>query len=137
MEALTKTRNKIQLVQQAYADFGSGNTQGILDICTDDVVWTGYENPGVPFASTFKGKEGVSEFFQQLAENVDYSAFEPKEFFSDNNAVVVLGRHAGTVKKTGKSYDHDWCMVFRFRDEKLYHYFVFVDTREQAESFKP
>ena len=85
METLTKTMNKVQLVQQAYADFGSGNIQGILDICTDDVVWTGYENPGVPFAGTFKGKDGVSEFFQLLAENVDYSAFEPKEFFSDNN----------------------------------------------------
>jgi uncharacterized protein len=136
METLTKTKNNVQAVQQAFADFGSGNIQGILNACTDDVVWTGAENPDVPYAGTFNGKDGVMEFFSLLAENVDYSSFEPKEFFSNRDAVVVLGHHTGTVKKTGKTYDHDWCMVFRFRDEKLYHYFSFVDTLEQAVSFK-
>ena len=137
METLTEVKNNVQRVQQAYADFGSGNIQGILDVCADDIVWRSYENPEVPIAGTFNEKKGVAQFFQLLAENIDYSLFEPREFFSDNETVVVLGRHAGTVKKTGKSYDHDWCMVFRFRNEKLLHYFVFVDTLAQAETFKP
>jgi ketosteroid isomerase-like protein len=76
------------------------------------------------------------KFFSALAENVDYSSFEPKEFFSDKNAVIVPGHHTGKVKQTGKTFDHDWCMVFRLRDGKTYHYYVFVDTRDQAESFK-
>jgi uncharacterized protein len=136
METLTKTKNNVQIVQQAFADFGSGNIQGILEICTENVVWSGPENRHVPYAGTFTGKDGVLEFFNSLAENVDYSSFEPKEFFHDRDVVVVLGHHTGTVKKTGKTYDHDWCMVFRFRDEKLYNYYSFVDTLEQAESFK-
>ena len=136
METLTKTKNNVQIVQQAFADFGSGNIQGIIDECTDDIVWGAYENQDVPFAGSFKGKEGVREFFRAIAENVDYSLFEPKEFFSDRDAVIVLGRHAGKVKKTNKTYDHDWCMVFRFRDKKLYSFFAFVDSLEQAESFK-
>jgi uncharacterized protein len=136
METLTKTKSNVQLVQQAFADFGSGNIQGILDACTDDIVWSGPDNPGVPFAGTFKGKDGVMNFFSTLAENVDYAAFEPKEFFSEKNTVVVLGHHTGTVKKTGKTYDHDWCMVFRMQDEKLRDYYAFVDTLDQAEAFK-
>ena len=136
METLIQTKNNVQIIQQAYADFGSANIQGILDVCTDDVVWTGAENPNVPIAGTFKGKDGVMKFFNALAENVDYSSFEPKEFFSDKDVVIVLGNHAGKVKKTGKSFGHDWCMVFRLRDGKVYHYYVFVDTRDQAEAFK-
>ena len=136
METLTRTKNNVQIVQQAFADFLSGNIQGILDECTDDIVWAASENPEVPYAGTFKGKEGVAEFFSTLAENVNYSLFEPKEFFSNKDAVVVLGRHTGTVKKTGKTYDHDWCMVFRFRDEKLYHFFAFVDSLDQAKAFR-
>lgn len=136
METLTQTKNNVQVIQQAFADFGSGNIQGILDVCTNDVVWTGAENPNVPIAGTFNGKEGVKDFFNKLAENVDYSSFEPKEFFNDKNAVIVLGHHTGKVKRTSKTFDHDWCMVFRLRDGKMYHYYVFVDTRDQAESFK-
>jgi len=136
METITQTKNNVQIIQQSFADFGLGNIQGILDVCTDDVVWTGAENPSVPIAGTFKGKDGVMKFFSTLVENVDYSSFEPKEFFSDKEAVIVLGHHTGRVKKTGKTFDHDWCMVFRLRDGKMYHYYVFGDTRDQAESFK-
>lgn len=129
-------QNNVAIIQQAFADFGSGNIQGILDVCTDDITWTGADNPGVPIAGTFKGKDGVMKFFSTLADNLDYSSFEPKEFFSDGEVVIVLGHHTGKVKKTGKSFDHDWCMVFRLRDGKMYHYYVFADTRDQAESFK-
>ena len=100
------------------------------------MVWTGAENPNVPIAGTFKGKDGVMKFFSALAENIDYTAFEPKEFFSDKDVVIVLGHHAGKVKRTGKSFGHDWCMIFRLRGGEIYHYYVFVDTRDQAESFK-
>jgi ketosteroid isomerase-like protein len=136
METATATRTNVEVIQQAFADFGSGNIQGILDACTNDTVWTGAENPTVPIAGTFKGKDEVMQFFSRLSEEVDYTSFEPKEFFSDKDAVIVLGHHAAKVKKTGKNYDHDWCMIFRLRDKKVYHYTVFVDTRDQAESFK-
>ncbi len=136
METATQTKNNVQIIQQAFADFSKGNIQGILDVCSNDVVWSGAENPNVPIAGTFKGKEGVSKFFSTLAENVDYSNFEPKEFFSDKDAVIVLGHHTGKVKKTGKTFDHDWCMIFKLHEGKMYSYYVFVDTRDQAESFK-
>ena len=135
METLTQTRTNVETIQQAFADFAAGNIQGILDVCTNDVVWTGAENPTVPMAGTFKGKEGVMDFFSKLAENVEFSSFEPKEFFSDKNAVIVLGTEATKVKKNGKAFQDNWCMIFRMRDGKMYHYEVFGDTRKQAESF--
>ena len=76
------------------------------------------------------------KFFGVLTENVDYSYFEPKEFFSDKDVVIVLGHHTGKVKKTGKTFDHDWCMIFRLRSGEMYHYYAFLDTRDQAEAFK-
>ena len=136
METATQTKNNVQIIQQAFDDFGKGNIGGILDICTNDVVWSSAENPDVPIAGTFKGREGVKNFFGEVSGNVDYSNFEPKEFFSDKDAVVVLGHHTGQVKKTGKTFDHDWCVVFKLRDGKVYKYNIFVDTRDQAESFK-
>jgi len=63
METLTKSTTNVQIIQQAFADFRSGNIQGILDICTDDIVWAGAANPGVPITGTFKGNDGVRKFF--------------------------------------------------------------------------
>ena len=136
METVTQTKNNIGIIQQAFADFGTGNIQGIMDGCTVDVVWTGADNPDVPFAGTFKGKDGVKDFFTNVANEVEFTSFEPKEFFSDKDAVVVLGHNTGKVKKTGKTFDNDWCFVFRMRDEKVYHYYAYVDTLSQAEAFK-
>ena len=124
------------IIQQAFADFGKGNVDGILNVLTDDVKWGSYDNPGIPIGGMFNGKEGVRKFFGNLAQNINYSAFDPKEFISDGDNVVVLGHHSGTVKSTGKGYDHDWCMIFKFKGDKVKSYFAFVDTREQAESFK-
>jgi len=136
METATLTKNNVQIIQHAFDDFGRGNIQGILDVCANDVVWSSAEHPNVPIAGTFKGKEGVGEFFNAIAGNIDYSRFEPREFFNDKDAVIVLGHHTGTVKKTGKTFDHDWCMIFKLRDGKVYSYLIFVNTRDQAESFK-
>jgi ketosteroid isomerase-like protein len=130
-------QNNVATIQQAYADFAAGNIAAIIERCTDDVTWGSYENPGVPPAGTYYGKEGVKEFFTRLANSVDYTDFSPKEFFSDdaNNAVFVRGHQAAKVKSTGKSIDHDWLMEFRFRDGKVRSFFAFVDTRDQKEAF--
>ena len=136
MENSPQQKNNVQIIQQAFADFASGNIDSIINICTDDVEWTGLANPTVPIAGTFHGRNEIIKFFNNLTENIDYSYFEPKEFFSNKDVVIVLGHHTAKVKKTGKSFDHDWCMIFRLQEGKIYHYYIFVDTREQAEAFK-
>ena len=136
MSTLTQFRTNVEVIEHAFADFASGNINRILDNCTNDILWILPKNPGVPITGTFEGKEGVLQFFETLSENVDYSKFEAKEFLNDKEVVIALGHQTGKVKKTGKTFDHDMCMVFRLRAGKIYHYFGFVDTRDQAESFR-
>lgn len=135
MEA-TLTKNNVQLIQEAFENFSKGNIPGIMESCADDIIWGSYNNPTVPYAGLFYGKEGVLEFFTNLGSNLNYTAFEPREFISQGDTVIVLGRHAGTVKKTGKSFDHDWAMHFKVKDGKVQKYFAFVDSLEQANAFK-
>ena len=125
------------IIQQAFDDFANGDIQRIVEKCTDDVTWASYDNQKVPYAGTFKGKEGVLQFFKRLADSVDYSEFKPGTFFSDDkqDAVLVHGHHAGKVKLTGKTFSHDWFMEFHLRDGKVYSYFAFVDSNDQAMAF--
>ncbi len=127
--------NNVELVQQAFGEFGKGNFQAIVDRCTEDVVWGSYDNPGVPHAGTFKGKEGVSKFFNVLRDNVEFAEFTPREFYSQGDTVIVRGYHEARVKKTGRNFRHDWAMIFKIRDSKVASFFCYVDTRDQAQAF--
>lgn len=137
METLTllKKEQNIAVVQNAFADFAQGNIPGILEACTDDVTWGSYDNAAVPYAKTYHGREGAGEFFATLAATVDYTRFEPREFYGDDAAVLVRGYHGATVKATGKTFGHDFLMQFRLREGKVYEFFAFVDSAEQAEAF--
>src|SRR5437763_12749482 len=96
----------VQIIQEAFGNFLKGNISAIADVCTDDVVWGSFKNPDVPMAGMFYGKEGVFEFFKRVADNVDFTNFEPREFFNDGDDVFVLGHNAGVVKSTGLTFEN-------------------------------
>jgi len=133
---LGQAKNNVETVQNAFNNFLQGNVPAILDVCTDDVEWASYENPEVPYGGSFHGKQGVTEFFKNLSEQVNYSRFEPQQYVSQGDDVIVLGHHSGTVKSTGKTFDHDWCFSFKMQNGKVKRFFAFVDTRDQAQAFE-
>ena len=137
METLASVKNdqNIAVVQQAFDHFSKGNISGILENCTDDIQWGSYDNPDVPYASVYKGKNGVVEFFSNLSGSVDYENFETNKFYGDQDMVFVLGNHKGRVKTTGKKFGHDFVMQFRLRDGKVSNFFAWVDSRDQAQAF--
>lgn len=135
METLTATKNNVQVVQKAFDDFLKGNISAVVDISTDDVEWSSYDNPDVPYATTYHGKKGVAQFFSNLAETINYTKFEPRQFVSQGDDVVVFGRHAASVKATGKTFDHEWCFSFKMRNGKVQRFFAYVDSRDQAQAF--
>jgi ketosteroid isomerase-like protein len=55
-----------QLVREAYALFLKGDIQGVIDRCHDDAEWASPESDYIPFAGTFRGKQGIAEFFAKL-----------------------------------------------------------------------
>ena len=88
-----------KVVQDAYAAFGRGDVQGILDKLDDGIVWRGVygAGPHVPTAGERRGKAQVGEFFKQVAENVSFSRFEPTEFVASGGKVVALGHYRATT----------------------------------------
>ena len=51
----------VDVVQQAYEAFGRGDIPGVLELLTDDVEWTMQGPSMIPFAGTFRGREGIAE----------------------------------------------------------------------------
>jgi ketosteroid isomerase-like protein len=53
-------QTNVAVVQQAYEAFGRGDIFGVLDLLTDDVVWT-FQGPStIPFAGVHRGRQGIA-----------------------------------------------------------------------------
>jgi ketosteroid isomerase-like protein len=135
--ATTTTDENIAIAQNGINDFLQGNIQGVLDACSDDIIWDSFHNPAVPFAKTYNGKDGVGQFFADLASNVDFTDFSPGKFYADDDCVFVKVHEAGTVKSTGKTYDNDFLMCFTINEGKITQFFAYVDSADQVRVFTP
>jgi len=118
-----------KVVQDAYAAFGRGDTQTLLGYLADDVVWNGVygAGPHVPTAGERRGRAAVGEFFKQVAENVNFSRFEPREFIATGDKVVALGHYTATTP-IKKSFDSDFAMVFTLRNGKIAAFQEFTNS---------
>jgi len=118
-----------RVVQEAYAAFGRGDIQAILDRVDDNVVWNAWYGAGrhVPMGGLRRGKAAVSEFFKQIAQSLNFSRFEPREFVATGDKVVALGHYTAKTS-AGKDYDSDFAMVFTLRNGKVTHFQEFNDS---------
>ena len=128
-------QTNISVVQQAYAAFGQGDIPGVLDLLTDDVVWTLQGPSTIPFAGTRRGREGVAEFFSLVGKTLEFQQFEPREFVAQGDAVVVLGYERSIAKSTGRSLEQEWAHVYRLRDGKIAEGRFFEDTAAEVAAF--
>ena len=125
---MQETQNT-KVVQDAYAAFGRGDIPGVIANLADDVVWNGVygARPHVPTSDERRGRAAVAEFFGQVAANVNFSKFEPKEFVATGDKVVALGHYTATTP-TNRTFDSDFAMVFTLRDGKVTHFQEFADS---------
>jgi ketosteroid isomerase-like protein len=128
-------QQNVQTVKNAYAAFGRGDIQGVLNELTDDVEW---HLPGeglIPQAGTYRGTEGVSRFFQNLDQTTQFAKFEPRSFVAEGDHVVARGHYQGTAKSTGRAFEADWVMVFTFKGNKVAKFQEYTDTAAIAQAY--
>ncbi len=127
-----------QVVQEAYAAFGRGDVQAILDRLDDNAVWTAVygAGPEVPHSGERRGKAAIAEFFKQVAAHVNFSRFEPKEFIATGDKVVELGHYTATTSAK-KDFDADFAMVFTLRNGKVVRFQEFTNLAALNAAFAP
>jgi ketosteroid isomerase-like protein len=86
-----------------------------------------------PTFGTFRGPAGVQEFFGAVGQNLDFTEFLPKEFYSADDKVFVLGHYAMKIKKTGRPIQSDWIHVFSISGSKVSSFREFTDTAQAVE----
>ena len=131
----TSNLTPVQIVQQLYADFGSGNIPGILAGLADNVEWTDPGHVAGLYIGTRKGKEAVLDFFQKLGQYLSVSKFDIFDFYPAGNKVAVTGHIAGKAAATGSPYATDWAMAWEINEAgKVVRHQLYLDTNNIAKA---
>lgn len=128
--------SNVQVVKEAYHRFQSGDIPTLISTLDDDVTFHTRGPSIIPTAGTFRGHEGVANYFKKLAESEDVLAFEPRMYLAEGNTVVALGHYQGRTRATGRPLDFDWAQVFTLRDGRVVRWENFFDTAAVAEAHR-
>jgi hypothetical protein len=121
-----------RVVREMYTAFGRGDVPGVLDTLAEDIEWRIAGPAELPYAGLHRGRDGVAQFLEAFGRSSEFEAFEPREYFSRGDQVVVLGYERQRVKATGLVVETDWAMAFTLRAGRIARFHNYVDTHAVA-----
>ena len=130
----------ITVVKEFFAALGRGDLSDAVDMVADEVDWqspvTRTHPPEIPWSSIRRTKQEVAAFFKELGQSVKPEGFELFKISAQDDRVVVEGKNRGTVRKTGRTYEHEWVMIFSIRDNKIIRFRHYYDTADLVVAFR-
>ena len=125
----------LEVVQAMYSAFARGDVPALVAAMDPQIEW---QNPGssqFPYFGTHLGPEAVTRnIFGFLAENLRFEKFEPKEFFSSADKVVVLLECEAVAVRTGKRVAQSVVHVFTLRAGKVLRFQDFQNSFALAQA---
>ena len=132
-------QDNIHIIQAHLAAFGRGDIAGALALVAEEVDWqspaTNTPNDFLPWSAIRHTRAEVGQFFADLAAHVQPEAFEIFAVVAQGDRVVLEGRNAGRARATGRSYEHDWVMVFTLQDGLIVRHRHYYDTASVLPAF--
>ena len=111
--------------------------KGML-LLSPDMVWVFYGPEDViDYAGTYKGREGVKQFFEEVGKTVDILEFTQDLFAVDGDVVLVTGWEKGISKATGGEYGVHWAHTFTIKDELITKFVEIRDSAAMVEATLP
>jgi ketosteroid isomerase-like protein len=125
-----------RIVRRSYELFKSGDIQALLDLFSEDIDFQLPEIENVPFSGRHKGREATARFFKLVSGSQDVLEFNPQEFISQGDKVVVLGNSSWRVKASGREYGSEWAHVVTVRDGKIVASKEYLDTAASSAAYQ-
>ena len=129
--------DNVKLIRDCFDAFGRGDPGFIVARVSNDVDWRHAGGPEIPYGGTYKGRDGVGQFFTRIGASVDVLTWEPRHVLAaGGEEVVATGHWTGKAKPTGRTFAGDWAMVFGLRNGEIASFRVVEDTATVAAAFR-
>jgi ketosteroid isomerase-like protein len=122
--------SNLETTKKGYELFKQGDISTLVkDIVDDTCTWI---SPGprdkLPWAGNFKGRQEIAGFFARVAENLDFTEFEPHQMIEQGDTVVVIGSSSARAKRTGKTVKDEWVHIFKYNQGRMVFFEEYTDT---------
>ena len=118
--------DRVHLVQEGFEAWNAEDPQWVLDHMSPEVEWVAPERD--PFPGTYKGYEGVQEFWSRWRNAVGQLKFAPEEVIDAGDHVVVVALRSAKSQETGLEVLDQIAQVFTFdADDKCVRVQEFYD----------
>lgn len=125
-----------EIIRHCYEQFTQGDTSGLLEHFSEDIDFSVPEIENSPYGGVWHGRAEVAKFFDLLDQAEEITDYEAREFISDGERVVVLGRSTSTVRSTGRHYSTEWVHVHTVKDNMITSFVEFFDTAAALRAFQ-
>ena len=125
-----------ETLRLCYERFIEGDIPSLVEHFADDIDITIPEIENAPFGGIWHGKADAIKYFDLLADTEEITDFEPREFITQGDRVVVLGRSTATVRATGRHYSTEWVHVITVRNNLVEDFVEYFDTAAALRAFQ-
>jgi hypothetical protein len=125
----------IEVTQQVFERFGAQDIPGIVAMLHEDIEINFYGPSIIPYAADYRGLQEAPRFFETVFASVEIQQFDPLQFLSDGDMVIVTGELRLTAKPTGRTFESDFVHVIAVRNEKWLRFRDFMNTAVAADAF--
>jgi steroid delta-isomerase-like uncharacterized protein len=136
---MNEERN-IELIVRLFKAFGDGDIPKALEMFSDDVEFQSpvsrVEHKYISWSRMRSGKGEVASFFKEINEKISTEKMVTHDVVARGNKVFVEGTNAGTVRATGKRYEHDWVMIFTIHNGHITRNMHYYDTEDISQAFE-
>ena len=137
---LMNERENVEVVRRHFAAFEHRDLMAALDVFADEVDFhspvTRTSPKEISWAQSRHTRDEVAAFFKELGEKMEIERMETLGFTAQGDRVIVEGRNRGKVRSTGRTYEHDWVMVFTLRAGKIVRCRHYYDTADLVAAFR-
>jgi uncharacterized protein len=104
--------DRVNLVREGFEAWNSEDPRWVLEHMSPDVEWIAPERD--PFPGTYRGYEGVQEFWARWRGAVGQLKFAPEEVIDGGEHVVVIAHRWARNEVTGLQISDKVAQVFTF-----------------------
>jgi ketosteroid isomerase-like protein len=125
-----KSSTNVELVHRGMGSFNRGDLDATLELFDANVSVHDPERTG----RTFRGHDGLRQFWAEWLENWEEYRVGPKEFVEGGDAILVVGEQTGRGRSSGIDLREEIFLVYRFRAGKVIEFGLFTDRAPALDS---
>ena len=123
-----------KIIDQFFEAYGKHDMDALRKVMFENVQWT---FPGHHFLSGTKtGIDEVVDFFDKMGEIMGTSEFTIDKLIMGANDDYVVECHRVIMKrKDGNTLDHQWCVLWKFKNGKIKEGRHFASDQHEVDRF--